>query len=151
LSRQDATLKRRRVVLAAPDIDLDVFREQLAVIGPRSPPMTVLVAPDDRALSLSRLVADEHERVGALDVRDPRVAEAARKANVQVIDISSLEAADMFKHERFLQLAALYPKLSAQGASGQSGLRQAGAFVFNAVGATVSTPFSFAGKVVAGE
>jgi esterase/lipase superfamily enzyme len=151
LTHQDATIRRLRVVLAAPDIDVDVFREQLAVIGPLSPPMTVLVARDDGALSLSRLVADEHDRVGAADVRDPRIAEAARKANLQVVDISSLETTDMFKHDRFVQLAAVYPKLSAEAASGQGGLRQAGAFVFNAVGATVSTPFTFVGSVVAGE
>ncbi len=150
LTKQDATLRRLKVVLAAPDIDVDVFLQQLAAIGPLDPPMTVLASPDDAALSISRLVADDHVRVGALNVRDPRVAEAARKANVQVIDISSLEAADEFKHSRFVQLAALYPKISEEEANGSGGLRQAGAFVFNSVGATLSTPFSYAGQAISG-
>ena len=152
LTRKDAVIRRLNVVLAAPDIDVDVFREQLAVIGPLSPPLTVLVSPDDEALFLSRLVADDHARVGALDVSDPRVAGAARKANVQVIDISTLEATDSLKHNRFVALAALYPKFAAEAASGQGAdLRQPGAFVFNAVGATLSSPFLMVGHAMAGE
>ncbi len=150
LTGQDATIRRLKVVLAAPDIDDDVFGRQLAVIGPLNPPMTVLVSRDDAALSISRFVADNHDRVGAVNVGDPRVAEAARKANVQVIDISSLEAADEFKHDRFAQLAAFYPKISSEEAGGRGGLRQAGVFVFNSVGATLSAPFAFAGQAVAG-
>jgi esterase/lipase superfamily enzyme len=150
LTGQDATIRRLKVVLAAPDIDDDVFGRQLAVIGPLNPPMTVLVSRDDAALSISRFVADNHDRVGAANVRDPRVAEAAQKANVRVIDISSLEAADEFKHNRFAQLAAFYPKIDSGKPDGRGGLRQAGAFVFNAVGATLSAPFTFAGQAVAG-
>lgn len=152
LTRQDATIRRLNVVLAAPDIDVDVFRQQLAVIGPLTPPLTVLVARDDAALSLSRFVADQHDRVGAADVRDPTLAEAVRAADVQVIDISSLEAPDMLKHERFAQLAALYPKLSAEAAGGQGvDVRQSGAFVLNAVGATLSSPFALGGKINGGQ
>jgi esterase/lipase superfamily enzyme len=152
LTRQDATIRRLNVVLAAPDIDVDVFREQLAVIGPLTPPLTVLVARDDAALSLSRFVADQHDRVGAADVRDPKLAEAVRAADVQVIDISSVEAPDMLKHERFAQLAALYPKLSAEAAGGQGAdVRQSGVFVLNAVGATVSSPFAIGEKIIGGE
>ena len=148
LTRQDATIRRLNVVLAAPDIDVDVFREQLAVIGPLTPPLTVLVARDDAALSLSRFVADQHDRVGAADVGDPKIAAAVRAADVQVVDISSLAAPDMLKHERFAELAALYPKLAA-GATGDA--RQSGAFVLNAVGATLSSPFAIGEKIIGGE
>lgn len=152
LTRQDAAIRRLNVVLAAPDIDVDVFRQQLAVIGPLSPPLTVLVAHDDAALSLSRFVADAHDRVGAADVRDPRLAAAMRAADVQVVDISSLEAPDVLKHERFAKLATLYPKLSA-GATGDQTIdaRQSGVFVLNAVGATLSSPLALGEKIVGGE
>lgn len=148
LTRQDATIRRLNVILAAPDIDVDVFRQQLAVIGPLSPPLTLLVAHDDAALSLSRFVADQHDRVGAADVGDPRIAAAVRAADVQVIDISSLAAPDMLKHERFAELAALYPKLAA-GVTGDA--RQSGAFVLDAVGATLSSPFAIGEKIIGGE
>jgi esterase/lipase superfamily enzyme len=120
----------------------------LAVIGPLTPPLTLLVAHDDAALSLSRFVADQHDRVGAADVGDPKIAAAVRAADVQVVDISSLAAPDMLKHERFAELAALYPKLAA-GATGDA--RQSGAFVLNAVGATLSSPFAIGEKIIGGE
>jgi len=124
----------------------------MAVIGRLSPPLTVLVSRDDKALSVSGFVADQHVRVGAIDVRDPRVVEAARKYEVQVVDISSLDATDPLGHDRFIALAALYPKLAAEAQSGDGGgLRQAGAYVFDTVGTTLASPFAMAGSAVAGQ
>lgn len=151
LTGQDAVLRRLKVVLAAPDIDVDVFGTQLAVIGPLAQPMTVLVSKDDRALAISSFISGEHQRLGALDVTDPRVQQAAKNANVQIIDISGLSSTDGFNHNRFSELAALFAK--RDGASGNGripDLRESGAFVFNAVGTTLSSPFILAGKVVGG-
>lgn len=53
LAGRNSVLGRLRVVLASPDIDVDVFRQQLAVLGPMPHPMTILVASDDQALALS--------------------------------------------------------------------------------------------------
>jgi esterase/lipase superfamily enzyme len=152
LTRSDAVINRLNVVLAAPDIDVDVFRSQMEVIGSLSPPMTVLVSRDDIALRLSSRVAGGRERLGTLDVDDPRVQEAARRANVQIVDISSLKAPDGLNHDRFVNLAALYGRLAASGANRpDKNLRQAGAFVFNTVGTTLSSPFSLVGSAIAGE
>jgi esterase/lipase superfamily enzyme len=147
LAHNDAVISRLRVILAAPDIDVEVFRTQLAVIGPLSPPMTVLVSRDDIALSVSSFIADKRPRVGMIDVDNPRVQEAALKAKLEIIDVSSLKAPDRLRHDRFASLAALYPRLAeANGA----GLGRAGAFVFNAVGATISSPFEMAGRAMEG-
>jgi len=150
LTGHDAVIRRLRVVLAAPDIDADVFREQLEVIGKLSPPLTLLVARDDAALNVSRFIAGERPRIGAIDVRNPRVQAAAKAYDVQIVDISSLASTDGLGHDRFVELAAYYPQLAAQ-AGADNGLRQAGAFVFNTVGATLSTPFTLVGKAVGGE
>ncbi len=151
LTGKDAVIRRLQVVLAAPDIDVDVFEAQLAAIGPLNPPMTILVSRDDRALQVSELLSTERQRLGRIDVTDPKIEEATRKANVQVIDISDVEASDSFRHNRFVGLAALYPKLSARnGAGDPQNIRQAGAFVFNSAGAVLSSPFILAGKIVGG-
>lgn len=150
LAHNDAAISRLRIVLAAPDIDVDVFRTQMTVIGPLSPPMTVLVSRDDIALSISSLLARERPRLGMINVDDPRVQEAAVRAKLEIIDVSSLKAPDRLHHDRFASLAALYPRLAAAEADG-AGLRRVGAFVFNAVGATISSPFTLAGSAVAGE
>jgi esterase/lipase superfamily enzyme len=145
LSRQDRVLARLEVVLAAPDIDIDVFRAQVQVIGRMSPPMTLLVSKDDRALAVSSFITTERPRVGALDVENPLVREAALKADIRIIDISNLPSSDRFNHSRFVSLAALYPKVSHD--AGRN-LGNAGAFVFDAVGATVAAPFRIGSRVL---
>ncbi|MCK0197881.1 alpha/beta fold hydrolase [Ancylobacter sp. 6x-1] len=145
-------LERLQVVLAAPDIDVDVFREQMAVVGRMDPPLTVLVSSDDLALRVSGRIAGARKRLGALDVDDPRVQELALQYDLRIIDISGLQASDEFKHDRFVGLAAIYPKLQEQQDSRPDlQLRRAGAFVFNAVGTTLSAPFSLAGQALTGE
>src|ERR1700730_7147840 len=49
------------VMLAAPDIDLSVFRQQLARLDPSH--VFVLVASNDRALSLSRTLSGDRQRL----------------------------------------------------------------------------------------
>ena len=113
--RQDRVIARlRRVILAAPDIDVDVFRAQLQTIGPLSPPMTLLVSKDDKALEFSNFIGGSRARAGALDIENPAVREAALKAKVQVVDISTLQSRDRMNHSRFTALAELYPRLQRQ-------------------------------------
>jgi esterase/lipase superfamily enzyme len=150
LAHKDAVISRLRVILAAPDIDVDVFKTQMAVIGPLSPPLTVLVSRDDIALSVSSFIAHERPRLGMINVDDPRVQEAAVRARLEIVDVSSVKSPDRLHHDRFASLAALYPRLAAADANGAS-LRRAGAFVFDAVGATISSPFTLAGRAMSGQ
>jgi esterase/lipase superfamily enzyme len=135
LAGKDAVVRRIDVVLAAPDIDVEVFAQQLKVIGPLSPPMKILVAKDDRALKVSGFLASSIQRVGALDVEDPRVKEAVLRARVQVIDISELSSSDGLGHDRFVYLAGLYPRLAHR-----PGLSHAGVFLLDTAGALVTAP-----------
>ncbi len=146
LTGKNDVIRRLRVILAAPDIDVDVFRAQIAVIGPLDPPMAVLVSKDDVALSVSELISGKHKRVGALDITNPAVQEAAKRYHILIVDIGNLPANDTFRHDRFAELAAVIPRDADQ----RGDLRQAGAFVFNTVGATLASPFTLAGRVVGG-
>lgn len=146
--RQDV-LSRLRVILAAPDIDADVFRKQIEVIGKLNPPLTILVSNDDRALYASSLLDADNARIGRLDINDPKIREAATKQGVQVVDISSLKTTDSFRHDRYASLAKLYPELASldrpkEGAS----VGRVGAFVLDAAGATISSPFRLASHVI---
>ncbi|AOF90310.1 alpha/beta fold hydrolase [Sinorhizobium sp. RAC02] len=53
------------VVLAAPDIDVDVFQSQMRDIGTLPKPFTIVVSRRDRALGISRRLAGGHARVGS--------------------------------------------------------------------------------------
>ena len=74
------------VMLAAPDIDLNVFRQQLARLDPSH--VFVLVAANDRALSLSRTLAGDRQRLGALDPNNPGDRAALDDLGVNAYDLS---------------------------------------------------------------
>lgn len=140
LSGQDRVIDRLgSVILAAPDIDLDVFRSQVQTIGPLSPPLTVLASPDDRALLLSNRLGGDRERAGSLDARDPSVQDLARNGGVQLIDISGTSATDSLNHDRFVGAAASLQKLLTPRET-QNPLRKAGAFVLDAAASVLEVP-----------
>lgn len=134
IQRRDRVIARLgRVVLAAPDIDVDVFRTQVQTIGPLKPPLTVLVSKDDAALRFSNIAGGSRARAGALDVDNPLVQEAAVRAKVRIIDISRLQSADGgLNHDRFVGLAAFYPRLQK---TPEAERQQAGTFLFDAANA----------------
>lgn len=129
LAGRQPALDRLKVVLAAPDIDVYLFGQQMAVIGKMRDPLVVLVAPDDRVLGLSSTLGGGRPRLGRLSVADPAVAEAARRAGVVVLDISALPANDPMGHDRYRALANYAQALGG----GPLDLRAVGAFVLNTV------------------
>ncbi|MGO9684672.1 MAG: alpha/beta hydrolase [Beijerinckiaceae bacterium] len=74
------------VVLAAPDIDLNVFRGQLARLDASH--VSLLVSANDKALSLSRFLAGDRQRLGGLDPRKPADKAALAQLGVKVFDLS---------------------------------------------------------------
>jgi len=78
------------VMLAAPDIDLAVFRQQLAKLGMVH--VSVFASAGDRALSLSSLIARDRPRVGALDPRKPNERLELTRLGVTLYDLSGLSS-----------------------------------------------------------
>ena len=148
LAGKRPVINRLNVILVSPDIDVDAFRQQIEVIGPMSPPMMLLVAADDRALAMSRRISGSRARVGALDVNDPRVREAALRARVRIVDISDVSPSSRFNHDRHVNLAALYPVLATSTANDPDlDRRNPGVFVLDAFNATVATPLTVADRM----
>jgi esterase/lipase superfamily enzyme len=90
--------KLRDVMLASPDVDLDVFRTQIRTINR---PMTVFVSKDDRALDFSRRFAGDKRRLGALSEDDVEMIAELKRANVEIIDLSSVKTSDGLNHAKF--------------------------------------------------
>jgi esterase/lipase superfamily enzyme len=84
------------VVLASPDIDVDVFKSQLRRMGTPKRPFFVLVSRDDRALLVSSIIAGNRPRVGDYD-KDDELA----SLGVIVVDVSGLSSGDRLNHARF--------------------------------------------------
>lgn len=86
--------KVRNVILASPDIDVDLFAAQLRAIPPEQRRFYVLTSDDDRALSLSSKIARK-PRVGQLS------PDALSSLGVNVIDLSQVEDSSSIHHTKF--------------------------------------------------
>jgi len=132
LAGRGAVLDRIELVLAAPDIDIDLFRAQMATLGRMKHPITVLVSSDDPALKLSSRLAARRMRLGLADVHDPAIQRLAVETGIRIVDITDITTNDS-AHSRYVGLLS-----GEAGAMDNNtlfgGMRQAGALVFNQVG-----------------
>jgi esterase/lipase superfamily enzyme len=134
------------IVLAAPDIDIDVFKSQLRRFGKPQKPFYVVLSQDDRALFLSRTIAGGVTRVGD----SPDTAELAA-LGATVIDLTDVQGADATNHDKFVQLASVAPQLRGILARGiQSDHRSADASerAVSGVGSIVALPLTLLGAPV---
>jgi esterase/lipase superfamily enzyme len=83
------------IVLAAPDIDFDLFKRGLERLGPEAKKITVISSTNDRALGLSSRIAGGVVRAGAAD-RDKLAA-----LGVRVADASDY-GSGLINHDLFL-------------------------------------------------
>lgn len=85
--REDVLKSIKGVMLAAPDLDPDLFRSQIEDINPLPQPFTIVVSRRDRALDISRRLAGGEPRIGSgHDIA------FLQKKNVQVLDISQVDS-----------------------------------------------------------
>ena len=75
------------VMLASPDIDMDVFAGQMARLRPAS--VTVFATANDRALSLSSAIAQSRQRVGAINPSKPEDRERLEALGAKVYDLTN--------------------------------------------------------------
>lgn len=94
------------IMLAAPDIDIDVFKSQMRAIGKPKKPYLVILSRDDRALALSRLLGGDKSRVG--DTPDTR---ELTELGAVVIDLTDLRGQDTMNHDKFAEIANVAPEL----------------------------------------
>lgn len=112
--------KIKNVMLAAPDIDVDVFRRQIASIGDRKPPFYLFVSQDDKALALSRRVWGSNARVGAVDPQQEPYRTMFAKEKIRVFDLTSEKSVDSLNHGRFANSPEVVKVIGGQLASGQT-------------------------------
>ena len=85
---RDLSGRLGEVMLASPDIDMDVFAAQMALVRPAD--VTVFASANDRALSLSSAIAQSRQRVGAIDLSKPENRRKLEGLGAKVYDLSSV-------------------------------------------------------------
>ena len=112
--------KIKNVMMAAPDVDIDVFGRQIAQIGEERPPFTLFVSQDDKALALSRRIWGSQARVGQVDPRKEPYKSMFEKQRIAVIDLTSKKGADPVNHAKFANSPQVVRLIGRRLAKGDS-------------------------------
>ncbi len=110
------------ILLAAPDLDFDVFKSQLRSFGKINHPFYVILSRDDKALGISSFIAGGQTRVG-----NATNAAELTALGATVIDLSDVQANDPVNHGKFMELATIGPQLRSVLATGVKAGRGPGA------------------------
>ena len=111
--------KIRNVVLAAPDVDVDLAREAVSNMGPNRPNVTLLVSQDDRALAISSRVWGGSVRLGAIDPDQEPYRTDLRQSNITVLNLTKLNSGDLLNHGKFAESPEVVQIIGRQLAGGQ--------------------------------
>ena len=112
--------KFKNVMLAAPDVDVDVFRTQIGDMGKQHPQFTLFVSQDDRALKVSRRVWGNIPRLGSINPEEAPFKEELASENVTVIDLTKVKSGDRLNHGKFASSPQIVQLIGARMAGGQS-------------------------------
>ncbi|MFS8038040.1 alpha/beta hydrolase [Xanthobacter sp. AM11] len=113
--------KIKYVMLAAPDVDVDVFYTVLAELGQPRPAFTLFVSQDDKALAVSRRVWGDVPRVGQVDPEQEPFRTEFERFNINVIDLTKLRAdSDALNHGKFAASPQVVQAIGARLAEGQA-------------------------------
>ncbi len=96
------------VVLASPDVDIDVFKSQLRDYGPPDKPFIVVTSANDRALNISGFIAGRRRAGDYADAQD------LASYGVIVADLSNVEAGDSLNHTTFAENPVMVRMLGAR-------------------------------------
>ena len=99
--------KLGNIILASPDIDVDVFESEMRRFGKPQKPFYVVLSRDDKALQLSKFIAGGQERLGG----EANIEKLAALGAV-VIDMTDVAGADSANHGKYAQLAEVAPQLA---------------------------------------
>ncbi len=111
--------KIANVMLASPDVDIDVFWTQVQEMEGRRPNFTLFVSTDDRALAVSRRVWGSTARLGAIDPDVEPYKTKLEAAKITVLNLSKLRTGDKLNHGKFAESPEVVKLIGSRLVEGQ--------------------------------
>ncbi|MCF3640379.1 alpha/beta hydrolase [Rhizobium sp. TRM95111] len=112
--------KIKNVILASPDIDVDVFARQFTELGAERPNFTIFVSQDDKALALSRFISGDVQRLGAINPADEPYRTQLERAGITVVDLTTVKTEDGLNHGKFAESPEIVQLIGKRLVTGQT-------------------------------
>jgi esterase/lipase superfamily enzyme len=111
--------KIKNIMLASPDVDVDVFGMQMAAMGPNHPRFTLFVSDDDKALAASRWFWGSTDRLGSINPDAEPYLSDLKKAKVDVVKLSKVKTGGGMNHGKFAESPEVVRLIGRQLSGGQ--------------------------------
>lgn len=108
------------VVLASPDLDVDVFATQWRAMEGTQARFTIFTSQNDRALALSRRLAGGVDRLGQVDASTEENYARLERSGIVVIDLTKLRGGDAFNHNKFAESPEVVQLIGTRLVAGQT-------------------------------
>jgi len=108
------------IILASPDLDVDVFAKQMQAMGEKRPKFTLFVSRDDRALTVSRRISGNIDRLGQIDPTAEPYRSQLERAGITVLDLTALKGGDKLNHGKFAESPEVVRLLGNRLIAGQT-------------------------------
>ncbi|MFG1310862.1 alpha/beta hydrolase [Xanthobacter tagetidis] len=112
--------KIKYVMLAAPDVDVDVFHTILRELGEPRPQFTLFVSQDDKALAVSKRVWGDVPRIGQVNPEVEPYRTEFERYKINVLDLTKLKTDDPLAHGKFAASPQVVQAIGARLAEGQT-------------------------------
>ncbi|MBX4896033.1 alpha/beta hydrolase [Rhizobium bangladeshense] len=139
--------KINNVILASPDLDVDVFGRQFMSLGKDRPHFTIFVSRDDRALALSRRISGNIDRLGQIDPSAEPYRSKLEAAGITVLDLTKLKGGDRLNHGKFAESPEVVKLIGDRLIAGQT-ITDSNVGLGEAVGAVAMGAAQTAGSAV---
>jgi esterase/lipase superfamily enzyme len=144
--------KIHNVILASPDIDIQVFAKQYVEMGTPRPKFTIFVSQDDRALAASSFITGRVARLGGINPAEEPYRSRLEKAGITAIDLTKVKSGDSMNHGKFAESPQIVQLIGQRIITGQTltdSNISLGDGVAAVVGGTARTVGTVAGAAVA--
>ncbi|WP_200893647.1 alpha/beta hydrolase [Rhizobium nepotum] len=112
--------KIQNVILASPDIDIQVFAKQYVEMGNPKPKFTIFVSQDDWALAASSFITGNVSRLGAIDPSKEPYRSRLEKAGITAIDLTKVNTGDSLHHGKFAESPQIVQLIGQRLMTGQT-------------------------------
>ncbi|MDM9623512.1 alpha/beta hydrolase [Rhizobium sp. S96] len=112
--------KIHNVILASPDIDIQVFAKQFVEMGEPRPKFTIFVSQDDKALAVSSFITGRVSRLGAINPAEEPYRSKLEKAGITAIDLTKVKTGDGLNHGKFAESPEIVQLIGQRLMTGQT-------------------------------
>lgn len=111
--------KIKNVLLAAPDVDVGIAREQIADMGPQKPAFALFISRSDKALEVSKDLWGSTARLGSIDPLQEPYRTVLERDKIAVYDLTGLKSGGL-DHTTFATSPRIVEVIGSRLAAGQA-------------------------------